>query len=172
MSPARAKLMSLLEKADTHGRLRVYTPVTKGGEDIYVHSKITIVDDAMIRVGSANINNRSMGLDSECDLLVDGTARPEVRETIGSLRTDLIAEHLGLEPDEVADCFAETKSLIACIEQLRGSGRTLVPLVPEAPNALERKMARSEILDPEGPDELFERRARPGLLSRLGSRRF
>jgi phosphatidylserine/phosphatidylglycerophosphate/cardiolipin synthase-like enzyme len=145
--------------------------VTEGGADIYVHAKLMFVDDRFLRVGSANMNNRSMGLDSECDLLVDGTERPDVRETIASLRTDLLAEHLGLEPRQVADCFAETKSLIACIERLRGSGRTLVPLVPEEPNGLESRMARSEFLDPEGPDELFERRARPGLLSRLGSRR-
>ena len=80
----------------------------------------------------------------------------------------MMAEHLGKERDEVAACFNEKKSLIACIEQLRGSGRTLLPLEPEKPPEIERKIARSEFLDPEGPDELFERRARPGLLSRLG----
>src|SRR5918997_3216998 len=52
MDPARAKLLQALGKADRHGRLRVYTPVTKGGCDIYVHSKITIVDGEMLRVGS------------------------------------------------------------------------------------------------------------------------
>jgi phospholipase D1/2 len=172
MSPARAELVQSLKERDRYGRFRIYSPVTEGGTDIYVHAKLMFVDDRFLRVGSANMNNRSMGLDSECDLLVDGTERPEVRETIASLRTDLLAEHLGLETDEVADCFAETKSLVVCIERLRGSGRTLVPLVPEEPNALQSKMARSEILEPEGPDELFERRARPGLLSRLRSRRF
>jgi hypothetical protein len=54
---------------------------------------------------------------------------------------------------------------------MRGEGRTLLPFEPEEPNKLGKKMAKSEILDPEGPDELFERRARPGLLSRLGKRR-
>ena len=170
MSPARAELVNALKEKDRYGRFRIYSPVTEGGADIYVHAKLMFVDDRFLRVGSANMNNRSMGLDSECDLLVDGSGN-DARETIASLRTDLLAEHLGLDPKDVADCFAETKSLIACIERLRGTGRTLVPLVPEEPNALESRMARSEILDPEGPDGLFEPRARPGLLSRLGSRR-
>ena len=30
-----------------------------------------IVDDEIFRIGSANMNNRSMGLDSECDVFVD-----------------------------------------------------------------------------------------------------
>ena len=172
MSPARAELVKALKEKDRYGRFRIYSPITEAGADIYVHAKLMFVDDRFLRVGSANMNNRSMGLDSECDLLVDGTERPEVRDTIASLRTDLLAEHLGLEAAEVAHCFAETKSLVACIERLRGSGRTLVPLQPEEPNALKGKLAKSEILDPEGPDELFERRARPGLLSRLRRRRF
>ena len=62
----------------------------------------------------------------------------------------------------------ETDSLIAAVERLRGTGRTLVPFTPPEFNTLERRIAQSERLDPEGPDELFEKRARPGLLSRLG----
>ena len=44
-----------------------------------VHSKVMIVDDTLLRVGSANLNNRSMGTDTECDLALearnDGRAR-------------------------------------------------------------------------------------------------
>jgi phospholipase D1/2 len=171
MSPAREALVRALAERDRHGRFRIYTPVTGRGSDIYVHAKVMIVDDVFLRVGSANLNNRSMGLDSECDVLIDGRPRDDVRATIGKLRCDLLAEHLGLEQADVAACFEETGSLIAAIEQLRGSGRTLVPFEPREPNAAEKKLARSELLDPEGPDELFERRARPGLLSGLRRRR-
>jgi phospholipase D1/2 len=171
MSPARYELMKALQEKDRHGRFRIYTPVTEGGADIYVHAKIMIVDDLYLRVGSANMNNRSMGLDSECDLLIDGTDQPEAQRSIARLRTDLLAEHLAKEADEVGACFGKTDSLIGCIETLRGSGRTLLPFEPEEPNEAEKKMAKSEVLDPEGPDELFERRARPGLLARLGKRR-
>lgn len=169
MSPARAELMDLLSKADRHGRFRIYTPVTQGGEDIYVHSKITIVDDQMLRVGSANMNNRSMGLDSECDLLIDARleANAEAPARIAALRSDLVAEHLGLTPEAVSAKIAETGSLVATVEALRGTGRTLVPLEPEEPNALEATIAKTEILDPESSGENAETEARPGLLAGL-----
>ncbi|HWH18095.1 MAG TPA: phospholipase D-like domain-containing protein [Allosphingosinicella sp.] len=165
MSPARYELVKALREKDEHGRFRIYYPVTEGGADIYVHAKIMIVDDDYLRVGSANMNNRSMGLDSECDLLVDGTGRDDVRRRIADIRTDLIAEHLGLAPRQVGQCFERTRGLISCIEELRGRGRTLVPLDPENPGKIKKKMAKSELLDPEAADELFEPRARPGLLA-------
>ena len=166
MDPARYELVKALEERDPYGRFRIYTPVTEGGADIYVHAKVMIVDDHFLRVGSANLNNRSMGLDSECDLLVDGRERDEDRKTIAGLRFDLLAEHLGVEPAEVAAACEETGSLIATIERLRGGGRTLVPFDPPVPSNVARKVADSEWLDPEASGE-FEPRARPGLLSRL-----
>ena len=168
MSPARHQLMQALAGKDRFGRFRIYTPVSEGGTDIYVHAKVMMVDDRFLRVGSANMNNRSMGLDSECDLTIDGSEREDVRRKIAELRTDLMAEHLGVEPDEVERCFRESGSLIQCIETLRGNGRTLMPFTPPQPNELEKAIATSELLDPEAPDEIFEPRVRPGLLSRLG----
>jgi len=169
MGPARARLMRLLAKADRHGRFRIYTPVTQDGEDIYVHSKIVVADDEMLRVGSANMNNRSMGLDSECDLLIDARLgrNAGARERIGAIRADLLAEHLGVASAEVEAKLQATGSLIAAIEALRGGGRTLVPFVPAEPNAIEDAIADSEALDPEGSGEAFEPLARPGLFARL-----
>jgi phosphatidylserine/phosphatidylglycerophosphate/cardiolipin synthase-like enzyme len=129
-----------------------------------------ILDDLLLRVGSANLNNRSMGLDSECDLLIDARKSPPAKATIRRIRADLLAEHLGLKPDECARACEEAGSLIEAIEKLRGRGRTLVPLDPEEPPNLQKAMARSELLDPEGSGELFEPKARPGLLSRLRRR--
>jgi hypothetical protein len=54
---------------------------------------------------------------------------------------------------------------------MRREGRTLVPLDPDEPTEIEKKLANSELLDPEAADELFEKRARPGLMSRLRPRR-
>ena len=166
MSPARQQLVEALKERDKHGRFRIYAPVTEKRADIYVHAKIMIVDDLFLRVGSANMNNRSMGLDSECDLLVDGREDEKVRRTIGTLRCDLVAEHCGTTPDKVAKTLKKTGSLIATIEALQGDGRCLVRLKDEEPGDLKRKAVKSELFDPEGAG-LFERRARPGLLSRL-----
>ena len=171
MSPARYQLMQALAERDRHGRFRIYTPVTEAGTDIYVHAKVMIVDDMLLRVGSANMNNRSMGLDSECDLLIDGREKKDVRDTIARLRCGLVGEHLGVEPGRVAACLKETGSLIATIERLRGSGRTLVPFEPDKPNGLEKVLSASELFDPEAPNELAEPRVRPGLLSELGRTR-
>ncbi|HEX8217408.1 MAG TPA: phospholipase D-like domain-containing protein [Allosphingosinicella sp.] len=171
MSPARWHLVDALKKKDKGGRFAIYAPVTEQGADIYVHAKIMIVDDCVLRVGSANMNNRSMGLDSECDLLIDGRDDPAARCTIGEIRNDLLAEHFGAQPDAVERCFIKTKSLIGCIEAMRSDGRTLVPLEPDEPTELEKKLAQSELLDPEAADELFEKRARPGLMSRLKRKR-
>ena len=166
MSPARYELMKGIGEKDRLGRFRIYYPVTEGGEDIYVHAKIMIVDDRILRVGSANMNNRSMGLDSECDLLIDSAGDKAVRRTIAGLRCDLLAEHLGSKPEHVAACFGETGSLIGCIETMRGDGRTLVPLPAEEPAEPMKKMARAELLDPEASKESFEPRRRH-LLRRL-----
>ena len=167
MSPARYHLVDALRRRDRYGRFAIYYPVTEGGADIYVHAKIMIVDDKVLRVGSANMNNRSMGLDSECDLLIEASDA-QAQATVAAIRTDLLAEHFGVTPADVAECYGETRSLIACIERLRRRGRTLVPLDPEEPTEAEKALAQSELLDPEAADELFEKRARPGLLSRLG----
>lgn len=171
MGPARAELMRALKARDPHDRFRIYSPVTEKGTDIYVHSKVMIVDDALLKVGSANVNNRSMGLDSECDAMVDARSDPSAAATIARLRADLIGEHLGVEPEEVAKACERTHSLIATIEELRGDGRSLLPFEPPELSDTQKKLAESEWLDPEGADELFEKRARPGLLSRLGGGR-
>jgi len=171
MSPARWQLVDALRKKDKGGRFAIYAPVTEQRADIYVHAKIMIVDDCLLRVGSANMNNRSMGLDSECDLLIDGRDDAAARGTIAEIRNDLLAEHFGAESGEVERCFEKTGSLIRCIETLCNEGRSLVPLNPKEPTELEKKLAQSELLDPEAADELFEKRARPGLMSRLKRRR-
>ncbi len=169
MSPARAELLTTLRKIDLHQRLRVYTPVTSGGRDIYVHSKITIVDDVLFRVGSANINNRSMGLDSECDLLIDATRNQNrgASEQIRALLCELLAEHLGKSAEDVERSLAASGSLISTIEGLRGSGRTLDPLEVKEPNTVEAAVAKGEALDPEGAGEYFNPAVRGGLLGRL-----
>jgi phospholipase D1/2 len=171
MGPARAELFSRLKAADKNDRFRIYTPVTAGGEDIYVHAKIMIVDDRMMRVGSANFNNRSMGLDSECDLTFEADGEgDDLCATIAGLRADLLAEHLGTTIETVQAELERSGSLIATIEALRTSGRTLSPFTPPEFSEVELQIARDQLLDPESSGEPFERPARPGLLTRINAR--
>ena len=157
MGPARAELLRAMADNNRHPRFRLYTPVTAGGADIYVHAKIMIVDDMVLRVGSANMNNRSMGLDTECDLIIDSRldGKAETTRAISGVRIGLLAEHLGVDPAEVERSIEAEGSLIGAIERLRGEGRSLRPFEPPEWNGLEKKIARSEALDPEHADELF-----------------
>jgi phosphatidylserine/phosphatidylglycerophosphate/cardiolipin synthase-like enzyme len=169
MDTARARLFEALRRRDRHGRLRLYHPCTEAGAPIYVHAKILIVDDRMLRVGSSNFNNRSLGLDSECDVTIDARlpANESAAAAIRAIRDDLIAEHLGVAPRLVRDQVRKSGSLIATIEKLRGPGRSLRPYEVPDLNAVEAWLAEHEALDPEAPGEMFEAMTRRGLFRRL-----
>ena len=169
MDTARARLFEALKSRDPHGRFRVYHPYTQRGAPIYVHAKILIVDDRLIRVGSSNMNNRSMRLDTECDVCID-TALPANEGRQGEIlriRNDLIAEHLDLPIERVAAVLAE-RGLVAGIEEMRQKpGRTLRPYQTPDLNAVQEWLADNEVLDPEGPDEMFEPVNERGLFRRM-----
>lgn len=169
MDTARARLFEALKSRDAHGRLRIYHPFTQRGAPIYVHAKILIVDDRLIRVGSSNMNNRSLGLDTECDICID-TALPanDGRQAmIVRIRNDLIAEHLDLPVERVASVIAE-RGLVAGIEEMRQKpGRTLRPYVTPDLNDVQAWLADHEVLDPESPDEMFEAVSERGLFRRM-----
>ncbi len=155
MDTARARLVSALRGIDRKGRLSIWHPVTAGGRDIYVHAKLMIVDDRVLRVGSSNLNNRSLGLDSECDVVLTADDA-DSRARIAARRDDLLAEHLGVTPERVAAEIAARGSMAAAIEALRGPGRSLVPYrIPEI-SSLGAWLAENQILDPTTPAEVFE----------------
>lgn len=83
------------------------------GSDIYVHSKLIIIDDRYVGIGSANHNSRSMTTDSELqvavvdqDVISSSVAGipTEVGRFAKNLRLTLWQEHLDLEaPTEIDD---------------------------------------------------------------------
>lgn len=156
MDTARARLVAALGARDKDKRFRVYYPVTETGSDIYVHAKVMIVDGVSLRIGSANMNNRSLGLDTECDIVIEaGTNDPDA-VTIRAIRDGLLAEHLGVAAERVAAAIDAEGSLIGAIEKLRGSGRSLrLYEIPDL-SATEAWLADNEVLDPESPSEMFE----------------
>ncbi|UZK68170.1 phospholipase D-like domain-containing protein [Sphingomonas sp. S1-29] len=168
MGAARAELIDAMREHPNHHRAQIYTPVTHREADIYVHAKVMIADDRVLRVGSANMNNRSMGLDSECDVVIEATDDAMIA-TIAGLRAGLMAEHLGVEPEVVEQTLAKTGSLIETVERLRGSGRSLVPFDPPEKAEWQRVMANAQALDPEHPEAAFEP-SRRGLTTRVRDR--
>jgi phosphatidylserine/phosphatidylglycerophosphate/cardiolipin synthase-like enzyme len=165
MDTARARLATALKQRDPHNRLRLYHPFTAKGAPIYVHAKVMIVDGRTLRIGSANMNNRSMGLDTECDVTID--AGDEGADAVRAIRDGLIAEHLGLPVARVAAQIDARGSLIDTIEALRGKGRSLRPYEVPDLSAVEAWLADNEVLDPESPSEMFEATAKRGLFRRL-----
>lgn len=153
MDTARARLLKMISVADRHGRFRIFTPVTAARQPIYVHAKILIVDDSVLRVGSSNFNNRSLGFDVECDLAVAPSwDESDVRERILGFRNDLLAEHLGVTAADVDTAVkSNAGSLIRTIEGLLGPQKSLVPYLPDEPNAVESALDDMELLDPERP---------------------
>jgi phospholipase D1/2 len=69
----------------------------------YIHSKLLLVDDRFLTVGSANLTNRSMGVDTELHASWEATGSSEaddqLRQRIADLRVSLLAEHTGLAED-------------------------------------------------------------------------
>lgn len=165
MDGARSRLLEELWSGPNGDRLKVYYPVTADGEAIYVHSKLMIVDDTMLRIGSANLNNRSMGLDTECDLMIEALDDEKVSERIVEIRNDLIAEHLGVEAGVVGAEIAAKGSMIKAIESLRHpAGHSLRPLQVKVPKGFEAFIADKQILDPEHAARMFEPFSKRGLL--------
>jgi uncharacterized membrane protein YdjX (TVP38/TMEM64 family) len=84
---------------------------------IHVHAKVLIVDDTFLRVGSSNLNNRSMGLDTECDVGIEGTT-PAHRRAIAAVRNRLIAEHWGSDAESVAEALEVDEPVRSALAQL------------------------------------------------------
>ena len=101
MGAARNVIVHKLRAADHEDRFRIYHPVTRKNKPIYVHAKVMIVDDWFVKIGSSNLNNRSLGFDTECDLAVEansvGVKDKKFRTMIECIMIDLLSEHLGVE---------------------------------------------------------------------------
>lgn len=159
MGVLRARLYRMVKRADDHGRLRLYYPHVEGlGDDfVNVHSKLMIVDDELLFVGSANLNNRSMVLDTECNIALEARGDPRIRAAIAQVRNRLLAEHLDVSLAEVERAFQTHGRLHAVIDALRHEGRALVPFDPEVEPEIDRLIPDEALIDPEkpaSPDEL------------------
>lgn len=160
MDSLRARALKKLFEADGYHRLRVYYPALDGGQNsVYVHSKIMLVDDRLAIIGTANLSNRSMGFDSECNLGIEAEGDRKTAKAIVSLRNRLLAEHLGASVDKVVSTFSDQDSLIKTIESLSAaSGRRLEKLeyTQTLPVDAAAIVPDHKLLDPEAPVE-FDR---------------
>jgi phosphatidylserine/phosphatidylglycerophosphate/cardiolipin synthase-like enzyme len=97
----KGQLGVLIDADAGHGRvlgatIRSMSPQRDRADPLYVHAKVTVVDDRWLIVGSANLNAHSFFNDTEMCVVTDDVVL--ARDT----RVRLWAEHLELEPDAVA----------------------------------------------------------------------
>jgi phosphatidylserine/phosphatidylglycerophosphate/cardiolipin synthase-like enzyme/uncharacterized membrane protein YdjX (TVP38/TMEM64 family) len=139
--------------ADTHRRLRIVYPAASRAANVptFIHSKVMVVDDELVRIGSANLSRRSMAVDSECDLAVEACGVPHVRDGIRHIRNRLVAEHLGLDPDHVADGVERTGSLHAFIDSRADADHTLARIELTNEGQEEPSEALRAAADPDQP---------------------
>lgn len=154
MDRTRSFFIQRLTSADKHGRFRIYSPVTTLGRTIIVHAKLAIIDDVLLRVGSANINNRSLGLDTECDLSIEpmGANRAQSRAAIRALRTRLLSHWLGCPEATFTDALAKARGVGPAVELLRAEGLCRLRPIPAPPlKPLAALIATFHLGDPVGP---------------------
>lgn len=152
MDTARAEVLFQLEAADKNNRLWAFAPLTRGGERIIVHSKVTIIDDVFLRIGSTNLNNRSFGFDTECDV----AATPEDAQGqafVKRFRHRLIGHFLGVGTEAYEAAEAVSGSVGQAIKTF-GEGR-MRELGVTPPTGFQRWVAEYQLGDPLGSSDSF-----------------
>ena len=136
---------------------------TEGGApaSINVHTKLMIVDDRLLIVGSANLARRSMGLDTECDLAVvakDDADGGRSRGRATSCSPSIWAASRRCSPRRLR----ERGSLIAALDALNGGPRRLETLLVDQPPLPPELEAGVALTDVDEPITAAEPRAAPG----------
>ena len=113
----------------------------------YLHSKLMIVDDEVLTIGSANLTNRSMGLDTELNLTWNSERSDAIGESIARLRASLLAEHAGRDN---AEPFLERTGLIDVVDQECHSGDGRLSEY-EPPEVSSSEPLAAALFDPDTP---------------------
>ncbi len=113
-------------------RVAVYGVENRSGTPVYVHAKVSVIDDVWASVGSDNVNRRSWTHDSEVSCAVIDDARddrpPRVLDRFGDgarvfardLRLRLAREHLDRDPGMDAD-LVDPRAMFAAFTESAGS---------------------------------------------------
>lgn len=126
--PQAVLLQTLGRAAEEHGHaLGLYNVVAGTREHgdpihVYIHAKLMIVDDRVLIVGSANLTNRSMTIDSEIVAAYEPTPDDRVvRNAIRRARVRLMIEHAG-EHANIRTLVRRT-GLVARLDALVATGK-------------------------------------------------
>lgn len=154
LGAAEERFLASLEHtaAETGHQLRVlYSAASDGSESApttFIHSKLLVVDDRFLTVGSANCTNRSFGLDSELNLVFESDARRgPLAMSIARVRASLLSEHAGIPFDER---LTAGEDVVARLDEILATG-TRLRLRPSADAEGEPSGLLQLAFDPERP---------------------
>lgn len=123
----------------------------------YIHSKLILVDDRFLSVGSANTTNRSMGLDTEMNVSWEAASEDD-RKTIRSIRIirqSLLLEHTGVRSWAKRRRLAYPRRLVDFLDSLaEAKGFRLEKYEPKLTFGVTRFLAdvkMDSLMDPEKP---------------------
>lgn len=114
----------------------------------YIHSKLMVVDDRFLTVGSANLTNRSMSVDTELNITVE-TLDPldELGRSIARARAILLGEHTGGPDVQMVDGLVEHLNGLA---DAAARGEPACPCrLRHHPSPTESERAALAIIDPQ-----------------------
>jgi phosphatidylserine/phosphatidylglycerophosphate/cardiolipin synthase-like enzyme len=126
---AQSRIIRRLKEvaAETGHSFGIYYPasVAADGTEVptYIHSKMLLVDDRFLSIGSANMNNRSMGYDTELNVAWDDLPGSRLSHSIRAARVNLLAEHTGLGA-QACDRLGVADGLVDYLNGLADSGTT------------------------------------------------
>ncbi|HLL01666.1 MAG TPA: phospholipase D-like domain-containing protein [Myxococcaceae bacterium] len=156
MGVAQVRMLDTLRRIaqETGHSLGVYCSAARGedGKDVftYIHSKVMLVDDRFLTLGSANTTNRSLGLDSELNLAWEAGDEPadrELRRSLRRLRVNLLAEHSGLQTLSELRGLVRAQGLVDYLNAVGQAGQRRLRLHP-----LETVFDQSPLLKPLEPE--------------------
>lgn len=155
MGVRRARLQARLRKADGWGRFRLLCPLLSddGATYLNIHSKVFFADDRLCSIGSANLSNRSMACDTECNLSIEahGEHATRIRQAIAQMRARLLAEHLGTSAGQVLQILHKPHRIGALIDAYATSARRLQDFDPVLAPELDALIPEQALFDPERP---------------------
>jgi len=126
---AQSRIIRRLKEvaAETGHSFGIYYPasIATDGTEVptYIHSKLLLVDDRFLSIGSANMNNRSMGYDTELNVSWDDLPGSRLSRSIRAARVNLLAEHTGLGA-QASDRLGAVDGLVDYLNGLADSGNT------------------------------------------------
>jgi phospholipase D1/2 len=160
---AQAELIGKMRDvaAATGHRLGIYYTLPACGPDenapqaTYIHSKLMIVDDRLLTVGSANLTNRSLAVDTELNATVETVQQSDsLGRSIRQIRATLLGEHTG-GPD-----VDRVDGLVAALDEVAARGDAPACRLRRHPSPTSDEQAILSVLDPQrlpfDPDSVEE----------------